>query len=158
VILLRRKFQYFGSAYLVGMGSVLMFGTIGSVTEGFTTAWKFTSVRLLSCVRSKMGLEVFQPRISFSTIFELQGNKKYVKCQPIRRRLWHFLLTVHLCGFSPVWRLMCTTNIYWALKGFSSLEQSFHWHTNAFLLLPIWSLLRCCKIKWVIKSIQQKEL
>ena len=54
-------------------------------------------------------------------------------------------LTVHLCGFSPVCLLMCTTSMYCALKGFSSLEQSFHRQTKAFLLLPIWSLLRCCK-------------
>ena len=58
-----------------------------------------------------------------------------------------YLLTVHRWGFSPVCLLICTTNIYWALKGFSSLEQSFHWHTKDFLLAPMCSLFKCCKIK-----------
>ena len=52
-------------------------------------------------------------------------------------------LTVHRWGFSPVCLLICTTNMYWALKGFSSLEHSFHWHTKDFLLAPIWSLFKC---------------
>lgn len=52
-------------------------------------------------------------------------------------------LTVHLCGFSPVWRLMCTTSIYWALNGFSSREQSSHRQMNDFLFAWIWSLLMC---------------
>ena len=58
-----------------------------------------------------------------------------------------YLLTVHRWGFSPVCLLICTTNIYWALKGFSSLEHSFHWHTKDFLLAPMCSLFKCCKIK-----------
>lgn len=44
------------------------------------------------------------------------------------------ILTVHLCGFSPVCLLMCTTNIYWALNGFSALEQPSHLQTKDFLL------------------------
>ena len=56
-------------------------------------------------------------------------------------------LTVHRWGFSPVCLLICTTNIYWALKGFSSLEQSFHWHTKDFLLAPMCSLFKCCNSK-----------
>ena len=60
-------------------------------------------------------------------------------------------LTVHLCGFSPVCLLMCTTSMYCALNGFSSLLQSFQRQTKAFLLLPIWSLLRCCKTEQVPK-------
>ena len=52
-------------------------------------------------------------------------------------------LTVHRWGFSPVCLLICTTNIYWALKGFSSLEQSCHWQTKDFLLAPICSLFKC---------------
>lgn len=52
-------------------------------------------------------------------------------------------LTVHLCGFSPVCLRMCTTNIYWALKGFSSREQSSHRQMNDFLFAWMWSLLMC---------------
>lgn len=54
------------------------------------------------------------------------------------------LLTVHLCGFSPVCLLMWTTSIYWALKGFCSREQSSHRHTNSFFSPCMWSLLICC--------------
>ena len=58
--------------------------------------------------------------------------------------IWEVIfLTVHRWGFSPVCLLICTTNMYWALKGFSSLEHSFHWHTKDFLLAPIWSLFKC---------------
>ena len=64
---------------------------------------------------------------------------------------WRCQLTVHLCGFSPVCLLMCTTSMYCALNGFSSLLQSFQRQTKAFLLLPIWSLLRCCKTEQVPK-------
>lgn len=54
------------------------------------------------------------------------------------------VLTVHLCGFSPVCLRMCTTNMYCALNGFSAREQPSHRHTNDFLLAWIWSLLICC--------------
>lgn len=54
------------------------------------------------------------------------------------------LLTVHLCGFSPVWRLMWTTSMYWALKGFCSREHSSQRHTNSFFSPWMWSLLMCC--------------
>ena len=58
--------------------------------------------------------------------------------------LCHMWLTVHLWGFSPVWRRICTTSMYWALNGFSSLEQSSQRQTNDFLFAWIWSLLMCC--------------
>lgn len=51
--------------------------------------------------------------------------------------------TVHLWGFSPVWRLMCTTNMYWALNGFSSRLHSFHRQMNIFLLACMWSIFIC---------------
>lgn len=60
-------------------------------------------------------------------------------------------LTVHLWGFSPVWRRMWTTSIYWALNGFSSREQSTQRQTNDFLFAWMWSLLMCCGMnKWTI--------
>ena len=52
-------------------------------------------------------------------------------------------LTVHLCGFSPVCLRMCTTSMYWALKGLSSLEQPPQWHTNSFRSPWMCSLLMC---------------
>ncbi len=57
------------------------------------------------------------------------------------------VFTVQQCGFSPVCLLMCTTSMYMALNGFSSLEHPSHWQTKDFLLVPTWSLLRCCKTK-----------
>ena len=48
-------------------------------------------------------------------------------------------------GFSPVCLLMWTTSMYWALKGFSSLEHPFHWQTKNFLLHPMCSLFKCWK-------------
>ena len=54
-------------------------------------------------------------------------------------------LTVHLWGFSPVCLRMCTTSMYWALKGFSSREQFCHWHTNCFLHWAMWSAFKCYK-------------
>lgn len=62
------------------------------------------------------------------------------------------VLTVHLWGFSPVCRLICTTSIYWALKGFCSLEQSSHRHTNSFFSPWIWSLFIC----WGLKNRKQE--
>ena len=57
------------------------------------------------------------------------------------------IFTVQRCGFSPVWRRRWTTNIYWALNGFSSRAQSFHWQMKLFLLEPTWSLFKCCGTK-----------
>lgn len=62
------------------------------------------------------------------------------------------VLTVHLWGFSPVCLLMCTTNIYWALKGFCSLEQSNHRQTNSFFSPWIWSLFIC----WSLEKEREK--
>ena len=59
------------------------------------------------------------------------------------------VLTVHLCGFSPVCLRMCTTSMYWALKGFACLLHSFHSHTKLFLLAWMWSLAMCCKISQI---------
>ena len=56
-------------------------------------------------------------------------------------------LTVHLWGFSPVCRRMCTTSMYWALKGFCSLVQACQRHTNSFFSPWMCSLLMCCGSK-----------
>lgn len=52
-------------------------------------------------------------------------------------------LTVHLCGFSPVCRRMCTTSMYCALKGFCSRVQACQRHTNSFFSPWMCSLLMC---------------
>ena len=43
-------------------------------------------------------------------------------------------LTEHLWGFSPVCRLMCTSNMYCALNGLLSRTQPDQQHTNSFRL------------------------
>lgn len=67
-------------------------------------------------------------------------NKKILK-------VFNIILTVHLWGFSPVCLRMCTTNMYWALKGFCSLEHSSQRHTNSFFSPWMWSLFMCCERK-----------
>ena len=70
---------------------------------------------------------------------------------------WNWL-TVHLCGFSPVWRRMWTTSMYWALNGFSSREHSRHRQTKLFLLAWMWSLLICLtRSSWVANSLSQSR-
>lgn len=54
-------------------------------------------------------------------------------------------LTVHLWGFSPVCRRMCTTSMYCALKGFCSRVQACQRHTNSFFSPWMCSLLMCCR-------------
>src|SRR4029434_699951 len=39
---------------------------------------------------------------------------------------------------------MCTTSMYWALKGFCSREHSSQRHTNSFFSPWMCSLLMCC--------------
>lgn len=43
-----------------------------------------------------------------------------------------------------MWRLMWTTSMYWALKGFCSREHSSQRHTNSFFSPWMCSLLMCC--------------
>lgn len=71
-----------------------------------------------------------------------RGKRRTRPCEGTLR-LPKRVLTVHLWGFSPVCLLMCTTNMYWALKGFCSLEQSSQRHTNSFFSPWMWSLLIC---------------
>lgn len=74
-------------------------------------------------------------------------ERKMSFCPHIKRRRktqMAVLLTVHLWGFSPVWRLMWTTSMYCALKGFCSREHSSQRHTNSFFSPWMWSLLMCC--------------
>lgn len=54
-------------------------------------------------------------------------------------------LTVHLWGFSPVCRRICTTSMYCALKGFCSRVQACQRHTNSFFSPWMCSLLMCCQ-------------
>lgn len=91
----------------------------------------------------------FPFQLFFNLVCKKFGNpwiKIFEKC--------NFLLTVHLCGFSPVCLLICTTNIYCALNGFSLRLQFSHRQTKLFLFAWIWSLLICLtKSSWVGNSV-----
>ena len=84
-----------------------------------------------------------------------KGKMKFLKKKrwDFTKKLFWTRHTVHLCGFSPVCRLIWTTNIYWALKGFSSRLHSFHRQINIFLLACIWSMLICYNTKNKVKHL-----
>ena len=54
------------------MSPVLVFGSVGSVAEGFGAAWEFAHVGLLACVGPQMGLQVLQATVGFPTSLELK--------------------------------------------------------------------------------------
>lgn len=54
------------------MSSVLVFGPVGSIGEGFVTAFVFTHIRFLSSMRAQVSLQVFQTRVGLITAFKLQ--------------------------------------------------------------------------------------
>ena len=58
-------------------------------------------------------------------------------------KFWVMVFTVQRCGFSPVCRRRWTTSMYWALNGFSSRAQFFHWQMKLFLLELTCSLFKC---------------
>ena len=64
----------------------------------------------------------------------------------------NLILTVHLCGFSPVCRRICTTSMYWALNGLLSRWQPSHSHTNSFFC-P-WM---CSPLTWATSSFWWKK-
>lgn len=66
--------------------------------------------------------------------------------QEIDSQTWHWW------GFSPVWRRICTTSMYWALKGFCSRIHPSHSQTNNFLLLATWSWFKCCNAQLIKKT------
>lgn len=99
-----------------------------------------------------MGFEIFQSRVGLDAPFKLYQNHPPVPVFLNKTRK----LTVHLCGFSPVCRRMCTTSMYWALKGFSALEHPSHRHTKDFLFAWMWSLFMCLtSSSWVVNSVPQ---
>lgn len=58
--------------YLTAVSAVLMLSPIWSIAERFGTTWIFTSVGFFTCVRSEMGLEVFQSWVRLYASFELK--------------------------------------------------------------------------------------
>ena len=58
------------------MGAVHVFGTVRGIRECFATTLVLADVRALSCVRTKMSLEVLQTRVGFVATFILQGRER----------------------------------------------------------------------------------
>lgn len=54
------------------MRSILVFGSITRVGEGFGASRVFTGVRFLARMTSQMGLKVFQPGIGFTATLKLK--------------------------------------------------------------------------------------
>ena len=62
--------------YLIGMGSVLVLRPIAGVAEGFRASWELTHVRLLSGVRSQVGLQVLQTTVRLPAALELKEREE----------------------------------------------------------------------------------
>ena len=65
--------------YHRGMGSILVFGTIRRVREGFFASRYFADVRPFTRMRTKMCFEILKARVCFVATFVLKKNKKKKK-------------------------------------------------------------------------------
>lgn len=68
-------FQWCMLQYLIGMSSVLVLSTVGSIGEGFVAAFMFTHIRFLSGVRAQVGFQILQARVGLVTAFKLKKRK-----------------------------------------------------------------------------------
>jgi len=64
------------STYLIGMCSVLMFGSVRGIAEGFGAAGELAGVGFFSGVRSQVGLQVLEARVSLVAILELKKRQR----------------------------------------------------------------------------------
>ena len=71
--------------YLIGMGSVLVLCPIAGVAEGFRASWELTHVRLLSRVRSQVGLQVLQTTVRLPAALELKERRRLVRLCALRQ-------------------------------------------------------------------------
>ena len=71
--------------YLIGMGSVLVLRPIAGVAEGFRASWELTHVRLLSGVRSQVGLQVLQTTVRLPAALELKERRRLVRLCALRQ-------------------------------------------------------------------------
>ena len=77
--------------YLIGMGSVLVLRPVARVAEGFRASWELAHVRLLSCVRSQVGLQVLQTTVRLPAALELKERRRLVRLCALRRLYKHRL-------------------------------------------------------------------
>lgn len=65
-----------GEPYLIGMCSVLVLGTIGSIRESLVATFMLTDIWLLSSVRSQVCFQVFESRVGLCATFKLKTTGK----------------------------------------------------------------------------------
>ena len=71
--------------YLIGMGPVLMLRSVARVAEGFRASRELTHVRLLSGVRSQVGLQVLQTTVRLPAALELKERRRLVRLYGLGR-------------------------------------------------------------------------
>ena len=100
--------------------------------------------------------EIFEFQRPNCNFIGVDFNASFFNCNSVENQLkqklkiviwdekfWVMVFTVQRCGFSPVCRRRWTTSMYWALNGFSSRAQFFHWQMKLFLLELTCSLFKC---------------
>ena len=65
------------TTHLVGMGPVLVLGSVRGVAEGLGAPRELAHVGLLPRVRPQVGLEVLQSAVGFPTSLELKIKENY---------------------------------------------------------------------------------
>ena len=67
------------------MSSVLVLRSVAGVAEGFRASWELTHVRLLSGVRSQVGLQVLQTTVRLPAALELKERRRLVRLYGLGR-------------------------------------------------------------------------
>lgn len=62
--------------YLVGVCSVLVFGSVRGVGEGFVASFVLADVWFLTSVGAQMGFEILQTGVCLGAAFELQEQRR----------------------------------------------------------------------------------
>ena len=67
------------------MSSVLVLRSVAGIAEGFRASWELTHVRLLSRVRSQVGLQVLQTTVRLPAALELKERRRLVRLCALRQ-------------------------------------------------------------------------
>ena len=62
------------------MCPVLMLGSVRGIAEGFSTARELAGVGFFSSVRSQMGLQVLESRVSLVATLKLENKAQELEC------------------------------------------------------------------------------
>ena len=83
------------------MSSVLVLRSVAGIAEGFRASWELTHVRLLSRVRSQVGLQVLQTTVRLPAALELKERRRLVRLYGLgrfRSRGWEEVI---IGGWTP---------------------------------------------------------